>query len=636
MRGLNYRRNSLPTLSLAVFFLTLMMIVAWVSCEIQGRVQVPDATSLRMAAAAVQEVYRDELARAKTSEQKRRLAEKLLGAGTDERNNAPRFALWSLARDTAANAGDFATACRAIDQLDSAYQIDRIQMKSEAALAASRALPTAESRVAFVHQVDPLVREAALVDRYDSALRVAELGLSTAKLSSDPLLMKRSAAQVQQVKEQQSMFEQLKAVFADLAKKPTDPELNLKVGRFRCLTQGNWDLGLPLLAGASDQVLKQLSAKDLAGASTPEMNLELADGWWDFAQHQTGIARTNVLIRAGHWYGQASRLMEKGLARAKAEKRLAEISRLEEPVASAPITAATGKVAFGWTDLPRAVNLRLVPTWERWPPHKTLQSMTVTETLVLTKQDSPYLVTGYLVVNPGANLTIAPGAVVLFAADAQLNNKGTITMESEGEWIVLAPASVKQKWKGISSRGHISARRCLLAAAQSGIFLEETHDGLTASECIFAGNDNGLQVGNHSWASISDCLLFKNKNALMTDMDGLITFSKCLMVKNTKGFCSTYFSKCNGSQSTFLGNEIAIESGPYGDATDVHQCNILGSTKMQAHSQYQGSILAHQDYWGEASRQANLIQGKVEAFDPLTQPIKEALPKLPSCEYLSQ
>jgi hypothetical protein len=241
-----------------------------------------------------------------------------------------------------------------------------------------------------------------------------------------------------------------------------------------------------------------------------------------------------------------------------------------------------------------------------------------------------------MAVDAGANLTIAPGTVVLFAADAQLNNKGTITMESAGEWIVFAPASVKQKWKGIDSHGHIIARRCLLVGAESGIFLEETHDGLTASECIFAGNGNGLRVGNHSWASISDCLLFKNKNALVTDMDGLITFSKCLVVKNTKGFSSTYFSKCNGSQSTFLGNEIAIESGPYGDSADVHQCNILGSTKMQAQSQHQGSIIAHQNYWGEASRQATLIQGKVEAFDPLTQPVKDALPTLPSCEYLSQ
>ena len=634
MRRLNHRWGALPTLSLAAFVVTSTTIVAWAPGEMQPKVQVPDATSLRAAAAAVQEVYRDELGTAKTPEQKSQLAEKLLGAGTDEQKTAPRFALWSLARDTAAGAGDFDTVCRAIERLNSAYQIDPIQMKSESALAVSRALPTAESRVAFVKQVVPLVREAELADRYEPALRLAELSLSAAKLSADPSLTKRTAAQVQQVKEQQSTFEQLKAVITDLSKKPAAPEVNLKVGRFRCLTQGNWELGLPLLAGGSDQILKQLSAKDLAGASTPEMNLELADGWWDFAQRQTGIARTNVLIRAGHWYAQASRLMEKGLARAKAEKRLGEVSQLEEPVASAPIATASSKAVFGWNELPRAVNLRLVPTWERLSAHKTLQSITVTDTLVLTKQDSPYLITGYLAINPGASLTIAPGAVVLFAPDTQLNNKGTITMESEGEWIVLAPASAKQKWKGISSRGHISARRCLLVGAESGIFLEETHDGLTASECVFAGNDNGLRVGNHSWATISDSLLFKNKNALLTDMDGLITFSKCLIVKNTKGFSSTYFSKCNGSQSTFLANEIAIESGPYGDSADVHQSNILGSTKMQAQSQHQGSIIAHQNYWGGPSGQAP-IQGKVEAFDPLPQPVKDALPTLPSCEYLS-
>jgi hypothetical protein len=184
--------------------------------------------------------------------------------------------------------------------------------------------------------------------------------------------------------------------------------------------------------------------------------------------------------------------LDKGLLRQKAEQRLEELAAAADP--SKPSESKSGPT-FTWADLPRTVNLRLVPSWERLRPHKTLQAQTVTGSMTLTKDDSPYVIVGFLAVEPSAMLVIEPGVIVLFAPNAQLTNKGTLTMTSEQDWIVLAPAERGQKWKGVYSQGQVRASRCLVVGAVNGIWVDNVKEGLTASRCIFAGNDKGVLVG---------------------------------------------------------------------------------------------------------------------------------------------
>jgi hypothetical protein len=382
-----------------------------------------------------------------------------------------------------------------------------------------------------------------------------------------------------------------------------------------------------------------LAEQDLARPSASEDEVALGDGWWDVGERVSATAKAQVRQRACSWYGKVLSGLDNGLVRQKIEQRFQETTTSAS--AEKPAGEATAQT-FRWSDLPRYANLRLVPSWERLRPRKTLQAQTIKGAMTLSRAVSPYLVIGFLAVEPDATLTIEPGVTVLFAPGAQLSNKGTLVMKSEGDWIVLAPAERGQKWKGVYSRGHIAARQCLVVGADRGLWIEEVKDGLAATQCVFAGNGSGVMAGDHSNCSLEDCLLFKNDSGLMTGGGGAISFSRCLLVSNGKGYAADYSGRCAGTRSTLFANGIGVESGIYGDANELHLCNIVGNTKFQAATRGDGaSISVRQNYWGQdvaraiAAGQARTLRGKVDAIEWLEKPVTDALPSLPRCEYLA-
>jgi hypothetical protein len=90
-----------------------------------------------------------------------------------------------------------------------------------------------------------------------------------------------------------------------------------------------------MLARGGDEVLQALAQTELAGAATVQEQLALGDRWWELAEKSEGEDRDAPRLRAGFWYQKAGTGLAAGLARLKVEKRLAEIARIERPLASA-------------------------------------------------------------------------------------------------------------------------------------------------------------------------------------------------------------------------------------------------------------------------------------------------------------
>jgi hypothetical protein len=600
----------------------------------------PDAEALREARRTVEEVYHDELGAAKQPESKAELARKLLREGMRD-DGAGGYTLLVLARDLAAEGGDLETAFEAVDQTQKVFEVDALKLKVEAAASAVKGVRDREQAGQFLSRVDPVIEEAVKGDRYEEARRLAELVVTGARKGGDTATAKQSAARMQQVREIESASAEARRGAATLEKRPGDPEANLRLGRFRCLMNGVWESGLPLLAQGADASLTKLAERERAGAAAPQQQVSLGDGWWSESEKLSGLMKRNARARAGHWYELALAKLPEGLTREKVRKRLKE----GEDVAGGRGRAGDGKQVptFVWKDLPRYVNLRLVATWERLRPRTTLQAQTVKDSLTLTKAGSPYLVVGFVAVEPEATLTVEPGVVVLFAPGAQVTSKGMVKMESEEGWIVLAPATRGQKWKGIyCTAGKVTARRCVVVGAESGIWVEHGKDALTASQCFFAGNAKAVRVdgiGNDPVAAVDNCLLFRNEEALSTGGGGGIHYSKCLIASNAKGCTGNYYDHSKGTGSTFLGNELAVEAGIYGEGSEVHGCNILASTKLEAEGR--GALNARGNFWGKemsraiAARQAAAIRGKVDVLEWLKDPVTDALPALPKCEFIT-
>jgi tetratricopeptide (TPR) repeat protein len=194
-----------------------------------------------------------------------------------------------------------------------------------------------------------LVAEAALVqaeealdaDEYSTAKRLLGIAETAVKKSSSPPLLQRVQTVSKEAAELAAEFQLARTAPEILRDKPDDPEASLKWGRFLALVKGHWDAGLPLLAQGNDAPLRAVAAKDLAYPREAAAQRELGDAWWDLAQAQpeTGLVKTQLLLRAKFWYEQA--IVElAGLTRLQLEKRLKEIQVLtrgpETPTPTVP------------------------------------------------------------------------------------------------------------------------------------------------------------------------------------------------------------------------------------------------------------------------------------------------------------
>jgi len=124
-----------------------------------------------------------------------------------------------------------------------------------------------------------------------------------------------------------------------LDEKPTDPDANLSVGKFYCLTKGDWATGLHMLALGNDPETRDLARaelKQVPETTTTEGQLALADGWWDLAQIRKGAEKDQFLQHAGEWYRRVEPNVTRALDKLKLESRLKELAAINRPASGSP------------------------------------------------------------------------------------------------------------------------------------------------------------------------------------------------------------------------------------------------------------------------------------------------------------
>jgi hypothetical protein len=591
---------------------------------------VPAAAALAEAQQTVKEVFKEDLSKAKKPDERVALGKRVLQAGTDEQSSASRFALLSLARDIGAEVGDAQTAFAAADLLERGYTLDGHAAGRRLALSLSKTLRSAEQRKIYAQAVDSLVGQLIAADQYDQVKLLTDVALLNARALGDAAQLKQVAARVTQTRECETAYAEAKKAFSVLEKTPSDPEANAKLGRFKCLVKGDFEGGVPLLALGYDPILKPIAEIEVKGVTTAAEQVKLADGWWDLSEKLTGAAKTRVQQRAGRWYTVALNDLEKGLLREKVEKRLKMIPPVEsiDAVVAKP-ASGKGPSALRLEDLDRYEKLDVSHPWDRTKPRTVLAAQTVSDSLILKSQNSPYLVTGLLVIEAHAKLLIEPGTVVLFAPGITLENKGAITMTSDGAWIVLASAEAGKRWKGIDCSGTIAAKRCLLEGAENAVEIHNRNNAGTFSACIFANCGCGLSVGNGGSATTDNSLYIRNETAVFGHGDfGKVTFTRCLILLNGRGCSGNFYGSIDGSNSTLYANTTGVEAADRGNFVRVRLSNIMGNTLTGTRG---GKAQLAGNYWGKdgpGDGKGNDVSGPLPAL------VKDAMPNLPAADFL--
>lgn len=286
---------------------------------------VPSEAEQKQALDLVREVFGDYGKTARLPADKIALAEKMIAHAAQAKSDpASCHALLQAARDLAAAAGDAKTALRAAGETAAAFQVDALETKHDALRQAAAQARTAPQKRGLAEAALGLCDEAVAADRFESAQQVIETAFSAARDSRDKELRARAESLREEIAGLAAASAEYQDAMKTLATSPADGRANRAAGRYLCLTRGQWDKGLSMLAIGADGALRAAAEKDLRRPSGPQEAAALADQWWDLAEQERGPAKKHLQIRAAAWYRFALPSLA-GLPKVRAEKRLAGV-----------------------------------------------------------------------------------------------------------------------------------------------------------------------------------------------------------------------------------------------------------------------------------------------------------------------
>ena len=298
---------------------------------------IPSGAALDEALKLVRDVYGEEYGRAESTEEKTAFAEKLLKAASESKQGtANHYALLRVAWDVATQAGDARVAMQVTDEMVDAYEVEALNARIATVEAIAESARSTAQKAALAAVALDVVNQAVTSDYYGSVADLAAIGLDAARKAQDWQLVKQIVARERAIKEMAAAYAKAQEAHDTLENDPTNPEANQTAGAYFCFVKGDWTKGVPMLALGSDETLKALAQRDLKGATSPNEQVQIGDGWWEIAQATQGDQGEASLMRAGCWYRAAKAGLAPGLMLDKVEKRLEEIDKIGRPASTAP------------------------------------------------------------------------------------------------------------------------------------------------------------------------------------------------------------------------------------------------------------------------------------------------------------
>ena len=302
----------------------------------QQKAPVPDAAAQQAARKAAGEIYGGRFALAKTADEKTVLADEIIAAGLKlQAGSADQYVLLDIGREIAAGAGDAPTSLSAAREIAQRFDLPGVELEADTLLVAARWARNTPQRTALATAAGEVVGKLVEADDYERAIRLCEAAQSAADQAREFRLARDFSNMLPELQTAQQQFQQYRDALAVLNDDPVEPEANLTAGRYLCFVQGDWELGVPMLALGSDEPLKNVAVMELQGEETAEQQAAIGDAWWDVAETREGPERDLLRLRAGSWYRRAAPQLA-GLAGLRVKQRLEELAKLDREIPAAP------------------------------------------------------------------------------------------------------------------------------------------------------------------------------------------------------------------------------------------------------------------------------------------------------------
>ena len=288
----------------------------------------PDEAAQKKAKQELQKKYAADINIAKSPDQKRRLAERLMeDASKAEENEATAYTLCVLATDVAESAGDLDLAWQATDQLAESFAVDVMALRQQSLTEVAKAAKSSEQARELTAAACRLLAAALAAGQPTAVKKVGSQAQSLAKRSKDTALIKEVAARTRDAGKLAAEFESVAAARETLKTMPDEPQANFTVGHYELCAAGDWDQALPKLAKSSDANWKRLAQDELDLArnmATPQQQSAAAEAWWSRAESEPWPGKHHLRMRCAQWYQRAWRSLT-GEAKTRAVERFREM-----------------------------------------------------------------------------------------------------------------------------------------------------------------------------------------------------------------------------------------------------------------------------------------------------------------------
>ena len=211
----------------------------------------------------------------------------------------------------AAEAWQGELAFEIIDALASEYRIAVAEMKAEIIEQAAKKTRSPQQRKAVAAAALEVLDAALAEDEFEIARQMGKQAVVMARPTKDRDLIQESVAKSKEVEAVAKASADVQAALATLKENPGDADANALAGKHLCITKGDWEKGLPMLARSSNAAFQALAERDIHGATTAEEQVKLGDAWWAARGRQ----------RAVFWYVKAASGL-KGLERDRVTGRV--------------------------------------------------------------------------------------------------------------------------------------------------------------------------------------------------------------------------------------------------------------------------------------------------------------------------
>lgn len=297
--------------------------------EKKASLAVPEAAAVAEAEKLIRQLFKDELASAKSAADKKKLARKIIELGGQADYSADeRYAMLQTAQTVAVDAGSSVIAVEAADAIEAWFKIDAIKSLAVLFERLSPQARTTETRTELVEVALPVIEQALAARRYAEAETIVRASGGTI---SKPDLARRVRLLEARIRDERSKWDGYQAALKQLKTTPGDAKANQVAGMHLLLVERDWAKGLAHLAKGTDEKLKAVAAKDLVNPETNDKQVELGDQWLAIAEAASGDEKQVFLAAADYWYRKAL-ADATGLRKLKIQKSLEKVGQIADNI----------------------------------------------------------------------------------------------------------------------------------------------------------------------------------------------------------------------------------------------------------------------------------------------------------------